>query len=84
MKVAIVFAAICVVIASAGPVNHLVRNHEAEPQIISIQNDNIGVGGYNFGYVLFLICGVNFSLWFKCCKFFGNKNSSQNLFGKVL
>lgn len=63
MKVAIVFAAICVVIASAGPLNSLVMNHhEDEPQIISIQNDNIGVGGYNFGYVyiLSLIYGVNF------------------------
>lgn len=47
MKIAFVFAA-CVVIASAGPVYNVVRNQNADAQIITIQNDNIGVGGYNW------------------------------------
>lgn len=52
MKSAIVFAAVCVVLAIAGPVKQKSDNTvEPQPQIVAYQNDNTGVGPYNFAWV---------------------------------
>lgn len=49
MKVAIVFVAVCIAIASALPVTPIYHSTtEASPQIVAFQNDNIGVGPYNY------------------------------------
>lgn len=57
MKTAIVFAAVCIAFAAAGPVIQFTAqqfdapqgvNQPAEPQIVSYQSDNAGYGPYNF------------------------------------
>lgn len=48
MNTAIVFVTFCIAFAFAGPVYKTNKVTGADPQLVNFENDNNGVGPYNF------------------------------------
>lgn len=46
--IVVIVLVICIVGGLAGPVYRLDQTEDAKPQIINYQNDNYGIGPYNF------------------------------------